>query len=141
MTSTEAQANKALDVQILRAYGQGDLRPLMAALDESVTWEAHAQPPHYRFGGKRKGQAGVSEVAALIAAEYAVQSYNVKELISEGSVVWALSDASYIHTGTNKPVSITSVTRWVLRGGKVIEYHGFFDSASVLAQLGRLPAN
>lgn len=89
----------------------------------------------------RKGHVGVAEVAALIAAEYAVQSYNVKELVAEGSIVRALSDASYIHTGTNKPVNISSVTRWALRGGKVIEYHGFFDSASVLAQLGRLPAN
>ena len=140
MASNEVPANKALVAQILRAYGQGDLRPLMAALDEAVRWEAHARPPHYRFGGQRTGHAGVSEVAALIAAEYAVQSYKVKELVAEGGTVWALSDAAYIHNETNKPINITSVTRWVLRDGKVVEFHGFFDSASVLAQQGRLAA-
>jgi ketosteroid isomerase-like protein len=140
MTSNEVQANKALVAQILRAYGQGDLRPLMAALDEAVTWEAHARPPHYRFGGQRTGHAGVSEVAALIAAEYAVQSYKVKELVAEGEVVWALSEAAYIHNETSMPINITSVTRWLFRDGRVVEFHGFFDSASVLAQQGRLAA-
>ncbi len=140
MTSSEIQANKALIGQILRAYGQGDLRPLLVALDEAVTWEAHVRPPHYRFGGQRTGHAGVMEVAALIAAEYAIQSYQVKELVSEGGTVWALSEAAYIHNETNKPVNFVSVTRWVLRGGKIAEFHSFFDSASVLAQQGRLAA-
>ena len=115
MSSNEAQANKALVAEILRANGQGDLRPLFAALDEEVKWVAHAPQPHYRFGGPHLGRAGVLEAAAAIAAEYAIQRYDVKELVAEGQTVWAFSEASYIHN--NKPLKFTTATRWVLRDG------------------------
>jgi ketosteroid isomerase-like protein len=138
MSTDESKANKALVAEILRANGQGDLRPLFAALDEQVKWEAHAPPSYYRFGGSRSGRAGVVEAAAAIAAEYTVQRYDVKELVAEGETVWALSEASYIHN--NKPLKYITATRWVLRNGKIVEFNGFFDTAQVLAQQGRLGA-
>jgi len=138
MSTDESKANKALVAEILRAHGQGDLRPLYAALDEQVKWEAHAPQPHYRFGGPRSGRAGVLEAAAMIAAEYAIQRYDVKELVAEGQTVWAFSEAFYIHN--NKPLKFTTATRWVFRDGKVVEFHSFFDTAQVLAQQGRLGA-
>ena len=138
MSSSEAQTNKALVAEILRAYGQGDLRPLLAALDEAVKWEAHAPQPHYRFGGQRSGREGVLEAAAIIASEYAVQRYDVKDLVAEGQTVWALSEVSYIHS--NKPLKFITATRWVFRNAKIIEFHGFFDTAQVLVQQGRLKA-
>lgn len=134
----EVQSNKASVAGILRAYGQGDLRPLLAALDDAVVWEAHAPPSHYRFGGARTGRQGVVEAAAFIAAEYAIQRYDVRELIGEGSTVWAFSEASYLHAG--KPLKFMTATRWVFRNGKIVEFHGFFDTANVLAQQGRLQA-
>ena len=136
MSSNETQTNKALVAEILRAYGQGDLRPLFDALDEQVKWEAHAPQPHYRFGGPRSGRAGVLEAAATIAAEYAIQRYDVKELIAEGQTVWAFSEPSYILN--NKPLKFTTATRWVFRNGKIVEFHGFFDTARVLVEQGRL---
>jgi len=132
----DVQSNKARVAGILAAYGQGDLRPLFATLDDTVTWEAHAPPSHYRFGGVRTGPQGVAETAAIIASEYAIQRYDVKELVGEGSTVWALSEASYIHSG--KPLKFMTATRWVFRKGKIIEFHVFFDSARVLVEQGRL---
>lgn len=138
MSSNESQANKALVADILRAYGQGDLRPLLATLDDQVKWEAHAPQSHYRFGGVRIGRDGVLEAAAIIAAEYAIQRYDVKELVAEGQTVWAMSEASYVHN--NKPLKFTTATRWVFRDSKIVEFHGFFDTAQVLVQQGRLKA-
>ncbi len=138
MSTDDAKANKALVAEILRAHGQGDLRPLYAALDENVKWETHAPQTHYRFGGARIGRAGVLETAATIASEYAIQRYDVKELIAEGQTVWAFSEAFYIHN--NKPLKFFTATRYVLREGKIVEFHSFFDTAQVLAQQGRLSA-
>lgn len=138
MSTDESKANKALVAEILRANGQGDLRPLYAALDEQVKWVAHAPQPHYRFGGPHSGRAGVLEAAAAIASEYSIQRYDVKELVAEGQTVWAFSEAFYIHN--NKPLKFITASRWVFRDGKIIEYHGFFDTAQVLVQQGRLSA-
>jgi len=139
MDST-SQSNKALISQILRAYGQGDWRPLLNAIDDDVAWQSHASLPHYRFGGARRGHDGVTEALAQIATEYAIQRYDVKEIISEGNTVWAFSEGHYHHAHAKKLVVLQIVTRWVLRDGKIIEYDSFFDTAHVLIQLGRLPA-
>lgn len=132
----EVQSNKTAVAEILRAYGQGDLRPLLSHLDDTVVWESHAPTSHYRFGGARTGREGVLEAVAIIASEYSIQRYDVKELVGEGATVWAFSEASYVHGG--KPLRFNTATRWVFRGGKIVEFHGFFDTARVLADQGRL---
>jgi len=136
--SSEAQANKMLIAEILRAYGQGDLRPMLAALDDSVTWESHAHKQHYRFGGPRRGRDSVIEALAMIASEYAIQSYDVKELIAEADTVWAMSEGVFLHGATGTRVIFLIATRWGLRDGKIVAYQSFFDTADVLAQQGRL---
>ena len=140
MGSEELERNKRTIRRVLAAYAEGDLEPLLAAFDDDVEWHSNALTGHYRFGGPHKGKAGLCEGLSVLAADYTLHRYEVRELVGEGDVIWALCDVAATHSRSGRPVSIPLVSRWQFGGGKVIAFSEYFDTAAVLAQEGRLPA-
>ncbi|MGQ0740730.1 MAG: nuclear transport factor 2 family protein [Alphaproteobacteria bacterium] len=136
MESSESEVNKAIIAEILKAYGQGDLRPLLDAIDDSVRSEVHAPQALFRFAGSRRGREGVLELVGSLFSEYSIQRYDVKELVAEGNTVWALAEPTYLRKG--QVLKFRSATRWVFRNRRIVEIQAFFDSAGVLAQENRL---
>jgi ketosteroid isomerase-like protein len=64
----------------------------------------------------------------------------VRELTGDGDIVWALSDVTISEHKTGKRAEIRLANRWQFRDGKIVSCTEFFDSAGVLASLGRLEA-
>jgi ketosteroid isomerase-like protein len=124
--------------RIMRAYLQGDLEPLFAAAADDVEWDSNVSPQNFRFGGRFKGKIGLKEALSLIASEYAILRYDVRELTGDGDVVWALSDVTLSEHKTGKRAEIRLANRWQFRDGKIVSCTEFFDSAGVLNALGRL---
>jgi ketosteroid isomerase-like protein len=124
--------------KITSSYLQGDLEPLMAAASDDIVWDSNARKPHFRFGGRFQGRVGLQEALSLIASEFAMLRYDVKELTGDGDVVWALSDVILSEHKTGKRAQIRLVSRWEFRDGKIMSCTEFFDTAGVLVDLGRL---
>ncbi|HEY2070499.1 MAG TPA: nuclear transport factor 2 family protein [Rhizomicrobium sp.] len=121
----------------MRAYTQGDLEPIMAVAAEDVVWDSNSASPHFRFGGRYNGHHGFKEALSLIASEFVIVHYDIKEITGEGDVLWALNDIEVLDRKTNRQVKIRLANRWEFRGDKIISCTEFFDSAGVLLQLGR----
>ena len=57
-------SNKNLMLTVLRAFKEGDVGPLMAALGPNIMWKSNSPPEYFRFGGQC---SGIAEVKARIA--------------------------------------------------------------------------
>jgi ketosteroid isomerase-like protein len=125
--------------KIMRAYLQGDLEPLFAAASDDVVWDSNVSKGNFRFGGRFQGRVGLKEALSLIASEFAIIRFDVRELTGEGDVVWALSDVTLSEHKTGKRAEIRLANRWQFRGEKIVSCTEFFDSAGVLSALGRMP--
>ncbi len=123
---------------IMVAYLQGDLSPLLEIAADDIVWDSNARKPQFRFGGAFRGRVGLQEALSLIAAEFAMLRYDVQEIVGDGDTIWALSDVILSEHKTGKRTSIRLANRWQFRDGKLIRFTEFFDTAGVLADLGRV---
>lgn len=139
MAATSVEENKATLRRMIVAYESGDFAPIYEALDEDVTWASNSLANHYRFGGVRRGRAGVVEALSMIAVDYEISRYEVVEMIGEGDVVWATSMLSLFDRKTARPLTFPLVNRWQFKDGKIVSCSEFFDTAAVLQQQGRIP--
>jgi ketosteroid isomerase-like protein len=125
--------------RIMRAYLQGDLEPLFAAASDDVVWDSNVPKTSFRFGGRFQGRVGLKEALSLIASEFAIVRFDVRELTGDADVVWAMSDVTLSEHKTGKRADIRLANRWQFAGDKIVSCTEFFDSAGVLTALGRLP--
>jgi ketosteroid isomerase-like protein len=133
-------SNKDMLGRVIRAYVQGDLAPLMDNAADDIVWNSNASAEHYRFGGRFKGHLGLKEGLSLVATEFGILRYDIREMTEEGDVVWALSELEVLEHKTGKRARVMLANRWQFRGGKIASCTEFFDSAGVLKELGRLGA-
>lgn len=137
--SGQVETHKATLRRVLKAYEQGDYEPIFQALAEDVVWSSNSLANHYRFGGARRGRAGVVEALSMIAADYEISRYDVIEMVGEGDVIWATSELSLFDRKTRRPLTFPLVNRWQFKDGLIISCAEFFDTAAVLQQQGRIP--
>jgi ketosteroid isomerase-like protein len=130
--------NKALVQRVLGAYAQADLDPLLEVIDPDVVWVSQGPQQHYAFGGKHLGRAGVLAAISKLALEYQLHQYNVVELIGEGEVVWMSAQVDFTHRRSKERLTFPLVSRWQIRGGRVLSVTEYYDSASLLLQEGQL---
>ena len=132
--------NKNLMLCIMRAFQQGDLVPLFAAVAPDVTWVSNVPPEFFRFGGKRNGLAEVKAHISLLLAQYHFIRFEPTLILTQGDMVQGQFEAGAFHHRTGKTVKADISMRWTVRNGKIVEHHGFFDTAGVLMQQGDLVA-
>jgi ketosteroid isomerase-like protein len=139
MSSTgNVEANKALMARVARAFVEGDLQPLLDALDENAVWTSNSPVEFFRIGGTRRNSEGTAEQLALLSATYVFRRFDPKEIVAEGDTVWGLFAVAATHLPTGKPVTVDLAIRWVVRNEKILSHQGFFDSASMLIQQGEI---
>ncbi|MBV8977969.1 MAG: nuclear transport factor 2 family protein [Alphaproteobacteria bacterium] len=129
--------NKDVVRRVIRAYVEGDFEPLMQAVSDDIVWNSNAPAAHYRFGGSFQGRIGLKEGLSLVATEFGILRYDIRELTEEGAVVWALSDLEIVEHRTGRHAKVNLANRWQFAEGKIASCTEFFDSAGVLSELGR----
>ena len=126
----------------IEAWGQGDLDPLRAVLDDDIVWiSASAEwDDRLHSGGVQRGRASVIALLAKVATAFIPSGCIAKEIVSQGEIVWGLFAVRGSSFGGREEANKTVVTelaiRWRVRDGKVIEHQAFFDTAGALAQQG-----
>ena len=133
------KTNLALARRIVQGLSTNDMRPLIDALDDDVEWKSNSLPPYFRFGGQHLNRGGVMDLLAKVSSEYSFTRYEIDEVAEAGDAVWAISDVVAYHRPTGRTVSGRFAFRMTFRNGKLLTYEGFFDTAGVLQQQGRLP--
>ena len=138
MTVKLAKPNIFTVRRIALGLATNDTRPLVEALDESVIWRSNSTPPFFRFDGEHRTRAGVMEFLAKLYADYAFTRYDIDSIAEIGNDVWAVSDVEVFHRPTQRAVAGRLAFRMTFKDGKLTAYEGFFDTANVLQQQGRL---
>jgi ketosteroid isomerase-like protein len=137
---SSSPANKAALHRIIAAYAIGDLTPMLSALHPDVVWTSHGPPDQLRFAGKHVGRDNCLAGLSLMAADFALHSYEVVELVAEGDIVWmqARLETSRRTGGPRHVIDVAN--RWRFRDGKVMSITEYYDSASMLMRDNRLKA-
>jgi len=135
-SKAETQANVALIRKVMGALGHNDMRPLIESLADDVTWRSNAPDSHLRWGGKHPDRGGVLELLAKLSSMFSFRKFEVDKVVGAGDEVWAICDFEAYHPATDRTVAGRNALRATLRNGKLTSYEGFFDTLSVLLQLG-----
>jgi ketosteroid isomerase-like protein len=127
--------------EVAAAFERADLRPLFDAIDDDIVWKsAAAEGGPFAFGGVYHSRVGVLDVTSHIAARYAFSRFSPLEIVASGDVVWGLFEAEGDYFGSTpslrigKPFRFEYAVRWRLRGEKIVEHQGFFDTDALLRQ-------
>jgi ketosteroid isomerase-like protein len=139
MANDTGDANRALMARVADAFRDGDLRPLLEAIDDNVVWTETAPADFFRFGGTHRRRHGVVEAEALVFATYRFSRFDQVEIVASGEVVWGLFRVEALHRPTDRMAKTDYAVRWRVRNGKIVEHQAFYDTAAVLLQQGQLP--
>jgi ketosteroid isomerase-like protein len=138
MANGIADANRALMERVAGAFRDGDLRPMLEAIDDNVVWTESAPADFFRFGGTHRRRPGVIEVEALVFATYLFHRFDPVEIVTSGEIVWGLFRVEALHRPTDRMVKTDYAVRWRVRNGKIVEHQAFYDTAALLLQQGQL---
>lgn len=138
VTSNARQTEWALR-KAIGSLGANDFRPLIDLLHDEVIWISNASVAHFRWGGKHVNRSGAVELLSQLASEFSFTRFHVDDLVVCEDDALALSNVEGVHLATSRPASVRNVLRMKLRDGKLVRVEGFFDTATVLGQIGKLP--
>lgn len=133
-------SNRALMLSVLAAFRDGHLDPLFDILADDVIWISTAPPEFFRFGGTRRGRAGVTEYTALLFLEYHYTRFAPRRVTAKGDQVWGVFEVEALHRATGRYVRTDASITWTVRDGRLAAHQDFFDTAGVLMQQGALSA-
>lgn len=151
MTRDRTQMTPAekLMKNVIEAWGEADIGPILEALDENVIWKSASSCENgvFRFGGVYQGKRSVMALLSRLSTNYFFRRYVAKEIVSMGEIVWGLFDVqgSYLPSGgresDRKQINLETAFRWRIRDGKILEAQTFFDTAALLVQQRELRTN
>jgi ketosteroid isomerase-like protein len=127
---------------IVAAFEKSDLKPLFDAAHEDIVWKtASREEGLFRFGGQYAGRAGLLAILAELAQDFTFRRFEPKEILAAGDRVWGHFDVSLFYdpkgAGTaRKDIALEMILLWRLQDGKIVEHQNFFDTASLVTQMG-----
>jgi steroid delta-isomerase-like uncharacterized protein len=102
---------------------------------------------HEALSGLAAGREGVKQFFSMLRIAFPDLRMNVEDLIAEGDKVVARSTMTGTHRGefagivaTGKTVNVSAIDIVRFADGKLAEHWGVTDTASLMEQLGALPA-
>jgi ketosteroid isomerase-like protein len=126
------------NVEIVRrgyeAFGRGDIDTLLSLLDENIEWTTPG-PPELPTAGTRRGRQQVGEFFQLLDDVFEIQRFDAKAFISEGDRVVVLGDDTSRIKATGKVLDAQWAHVHTLKGGKIVSFQEYLDTAAVVAEL------
>jgi ketosteroid isomerase-like protein len=129
MGGSDLAAQNVARLQSLYAdYAGGNRASLLDALADDVAWNS-ACGGVLPWAGLWRGRAGVEGYFARLDEELEVRSYAVEQVIAQGEwvAILARTRVCFRRSGMEQDFDKADFVR--LRGGKVIEFREFYDTA------------
>jgi hypothetical protein len=129
-------SERNLDIvrQGYEAFGRGDLNGLLQLLDEQIEWVTPG-PRELATSGKRIGRQAVGEFFGVLNEVFDVQRFQPKDFVAQGDLVVVRGDETSQVRSTGKALNLDWIHVFTVRGGKVVAFQEFFDTAAVVAAL------
>ena len=111
------------------ASARGDLEALRATLADDVEWKEMAGFP---LAGTYRTPAGVTAgVMEALAREWEHWVAHDDTYVADGENVVVLARYTATNTSTGKPIDVRVAHHFVVRGGKIVRFEQFVDTALV----------
>ncbi len=132
------QDTRAIVHEIYDAYARRDFECVAARIDDNIQWVIYGPRQIFPFTGPRDGKREVLEALAMIAVEYAIESYIPKIVLVDGDRAAVLSEVVFRRRASGRALNFRIANFLRLRGGRVVEFEEFVDTFDVAEQaLGR----
>ncbi|GAA3016760.1 nuclear transport factor 2 family protein [Kitasatospora sp. NPDC006786] len=129
--SSFAESSAPADV-VRRQYlasARGDLAALRATLADDVEWTEMAGFP---LAGTYRTPKGVTtHVMERLAAEWDDWTAHDDTYVVDGETVVVLGRYTAVHKTTGKPLAVRIAHRFTVRGGRIVRFEQFTDTALV----------
>jgi uncharacterized protein len=115
------------------ASARGDLPALRATLAEDVEWTEMAGFP---LAGTYRTPKGVTaNVMERLAAEWDNWTTHDDTYVVDGENVVVLARYTAVHRATHKPLAVRAAHHFTVRGGRIVRFEQFTDTALVRAAM------
>jgi len=116
------------------AFGRGDIPALLGYMSDDVQWRpVIGTAKHVPFSGERRGKANVAEFFKQVSESEDFQQFEPREFVAQGDKVVALGHYRAVAKPTGKSFESDFVMVFTLRGGRVVAFQEFTDSAGINA--------
>ena len=137
--ATEAactQDSLATQSRIYAEYARGNRGAVLEALAEDVAWHS-VGCPEIPWGGSYHGREGVEDFFARLDSAVEITGYAAERVIAQGEWITVLARVRArfpaLATGLEQDFASADILR--IRGGRILEFREFYDTATVLAAL------
>ncbi|WP_420897023.1 nuclear transport factor 2 family protein [Kitasatospora aureofaciens] len=111
------------------ASARGDLAALRSTLAEDVEWTEMAGFP--LAGTYRTPKGVIAHVMERLAAEWDHWTAHDDTYVVDGENVVVLGRYTAVHRNTGKPLSVRVAHHFTVRGGRIVRFEQFTDTALV----------
>jgi ketosteroid isomerase-like protein len=133
---TDASSNTEPGLAAVRGFydavAAGDVEAVLDLLDPEVEWRA---PESLPWGGTFHGHDGVREFFARIIDQPAEFGREVQEYLEVGDRVVVLLRTFGRRKEGDGEFNVLEFHAWTVRHGKLVDFDGTFDTATVLRAL------
>ena len=138
--TTEATTVGEPGIAVVRGFNdaldRGDVAGMVAFLDPQVEWRAPESVP---WGGTFRGHEGFREFLGKVLEQPAEFRREMLEYLDAGERVVVLLRQMGRPRGGDTEYDVPEVHVWTVRDGKIVDFEGSFDTATVLRALHLQP--
>lgn len=127
------QANTKLIQDMYAAFGRGDVPALLSNVADDCVWECCGPAGKVPTFGVWKGRDGVGKFFQAIGTHFDFDLFVPREFVASGDKVIVLGSDHGRNKANGKAYQTDFVHVFTLRGGKLVAFREFLDSAAVAA--------
>jgi uncharacterized protein len=124
-----SSANIALVQSLYAAFGRGDISTIINALSPDVDWTVNGRRKDYPLLGSWKGSSEVQKFFQGVAEHEEATEFSPHEFFAAEDRVFILGHYAWKIRKTGRAVASDWVHVFTVRGGKVVAFHEFNDTA------------
>ncbi len=127
-----SETNLQIVKNIYAAFQAGNIPYIIDQLDDAVEWK-EAEVQEIPFSGAYHGKASVPDFFRRIGEAVEVTAFTPASFIAEGDRVAAFGNWQGRVRKTQRTFSSDWAMLWRFRGGKIVFYQGYVDTAAEAA--------
>jgi ketosteroid isomerase-like protein len=124
-----SNANVTLVQSLYAAFGRGDITTIVNAMAPDVVWTVHGRPKDHPALGTHKSPTGVQKFFGIIADTQSATDFSPRDFHTSGDKVFVLGHYAWTVRKTGKTVAMEWVHIFTIKGGKVVQFDEFTDTA------------
>jgi ketosteroid isomerase-like protein len=126
------QDNIHLAEQAYEKFKSGDIEGLIGLMSDDINWRL-PQIEGVSFSGARIGRDAVVEFFRQVADQQEALEFEPREFVAQGERVVSLGHYRWRVKATGREYSGDFAHVFTARGGKIVAFHEFTDTAAVAA--------